>query len=179
MTELRIVPYDPAWPVQFAAERDRIETALGPLALRIHHHGSTSVPGLAAKPVIDIQVSVAELEPLDRWRIALGALGYVHVAHPDDAVCPFFHKPRDWPHSHHVHLVRSGSDEERRTLAFRDYLRDHADVAGEYERIKRQLAAAVHDAALFGAQESYANAKTPFVVSVTERALSEGYPKVL
>jgi GrpB-like predicted nucleotidyltransferase (UPF0157 family) len=67
MTTLDIVPYDARWPLAFIEERDRIAVALGPLALRIEHHGSTSVVGLAAKPVIDIQVSVATLHPLDRY----------------------------------------------------------------------------------------------------------------
>ena len=61
-----IVPYDPRWPTEFELEAVRIHRALGPLALRIDHNGSTAVPGLAAKPVIDIQVSVAALTPLDR-----------------------------------------------------------------------------------------------------------------
>jgi GrpB-like predicted nucleotidyltransferase (UPF0157 family) len=74
----------------FIQERDRIAMALGPLALRIEHHRSTSVVGLAAKPVIDIQVSVATLHPLDRYITPLAVLGYVHVPHQDDAVCTYF-----------------------------------------------------------------------------------------
>jgi GrpB-like predicted nucleotidyltransferase (UPF0157 family) len=132
MITLEIVPYDAEWPLAFAAERDRITVALGPLALRIEHHGSTSVVGLAAKPVIDIQVSVATVHPLDRYAAPLIALGYVHVPNEDDAVCPYFHKPSTWPHTHHVHLVTAGGENERKTLAFRDFLREHPDVAREY-----------------------------------------------
>ena len=116
---IEIVPYDEAWPRLFAAERDRLSAALGPIALRIEHNGSTAVPGLAAKPVIDIQVSVARLQPLDRYAPALQRLGYVHLPHADDAFAPFFHRPAGWPHTHHVHVVEAGSAEERRTLAFR------------------------------------------------------------
>ena len=97
-----IVPYDPQWPVAFEAEAQRIRTALGGLVLRIDHHGSTSVPGLAAKPIIDIQVSVASLEPLRAFADPLEAIGYRHLPHPDDAVCPFFYRPSEWPHTHHV-----------------------------------------------------------------------------
>jgi len=86
MATLEIVPYDVRWPLAFAQERDRIAAALGPLAVRIEHHGSTSVVGLAAKPVIDIQVSVATLHPLDRYAAPLIALGYEHVPHEDDEV---------------------------------------------------------------------------------------------
>src|SRR5262249_8534461 len=142
MTEptLEVVPYDPQWPVAFEEEAGRIRAALGAVALRIDHNGSTSVPGLAAKPVIDIQVSVAELEPMDAYRQPLQSIGYTHVPHPDDSFCPFFHRPDTWPHSHHVHVVRGGGMEERRTLAFRDYLRGHPDCAREYERLKLHLA---------------------------------------
>jgi GrpB-like predicted nucleotidyltransferase (UPF0157 family) len=98
------------------------------------------VPGLAAKPVIDIQVSVAAVQSMDRYQAALERLGYVHVPHPDDAFCPYFHRPHTWPHSHHVHVVAAGGAEETRTLAFRDYLRAHADVAAAYAHLKRDLA---------------------------------------
>lgn len=125
---LEIVPYDPCWPSAFSAERDRIAAALGDLALRIEHNGSTSVPGLAAKPIIDIQVSVRRLE--------------------------------------------------RRTLAFRDYLREHPRVAQEYEALKRELAPQ-HSGADFSSREAYAQAKAAFITRVTESALAEGYPLFL
>ena len=124
MTTL-LVPYDPNWPALFEAEAIRLRRALGSLAVRIDHHGSTAVPGLSAKPVIDIQISVINLSPLDSYSQPLETLGYVHVPHPDDRFCPFFHRPHEWPHSHHVHVVTAGGEEERRTLAFRDYLRRH------------------------------------------------------
>lgn len=147
--KLEIVPYDPAWPAVFEAEVIRLRAALGTLALRIDHHGSTSIPGLGAKPIIDIQVSVAALQPISAYSEPLKASGYVHVPHSDDSFCPFFHRPRQWPHSHHVHVVEGGGVEERRTLAFRDYLRDHAACAREYEQLKydlvRQFAATRHE----------------------------------
>src|SRR5262245_49578326 len=120
---IEIVPYDPDWPAAFDAERRRIADALGALAIRIEHNGSTAVPGLSAKPIIDIQVSVSCLRPIDQYRPALEALGYIHVPHPDDAFAPFFHRPAEWPHTHHIHVVEAGSAEEERTLAFRDFLR--------------------------------------------------------
>ena len=159
---IEIAPYDPNWPRAFEAERTRILRALGAAARRIDHHGSTAVPGLAAKPVIDIQISVERLHPLDAYAPALARLGYVHVPHPDDAVCPFFHRPADWPHTHHVHVVVAGGEEERRTLAFRDYLRAHPEAAREYEALKRHLAE-MHDAADFSSHQAYADGKTEFV----------------
>jgi GrpB-like predicted nucleotidyltransferase (UPF0157 family) len=173
---IEIVPYDPEWPSAFATERDRIAAALGTLALRIDHNGSTSVPGLAAKPIIDIQVSVRELQPIETYAMPLTQLGYFHVPHEDDSFCPFFHKPKEWPHTHHVHVVQSGGDEEQRTLAFRDYLREHHEVALEYENLKRGLASH-HSARDFPSREAYAEAKTEFIKSITERALSQGSPR--
>lgn len=172
---IEIVPYDPAWPRAFAAERDRIAARLGDVAVRIDHHGSTAVPGLAAKPVIDIQVSVRRLQPLTEYAAPLARLGYVHVPHPDDAFCPFFHRPAAWPHTHHVHVVQSGGAEERRTLAFRDYLRAHPEAAREYEQLKRRLAP-LHGAATFASRQAYADAKTEFVTRTTDRALGAGLP---
>jgi GrpB-like predicted nucleotidyltransferase (UPF0157 family) len=90
---LEIKPYDPRWAGDFEQERARLEQALGPLAVRIEHNGSTSVPGLAAKPVIDIQISVRRLHPIDLYAGRLAQLGYVHFPHPDDAFAPFFHRP--------------------------------------------------------------------------------------
>jgi GrpB-like predicted nucleotidyltransferase (UPF0157 family) len=118
----QIVPYDSAWPTQFEAEAYCIREALGYLAVRIDHNGSTSIPGLAAKPIIDIQVSVESLQPIGTYREPLRSIGYVHVPHEDDSFCPFFHRPSNWPHTHHVHVVKAGGYEERRTLAFRDYI---------------------------------------------------------
>ena len=173
---LEIMPYDPHWVLEFQAERDRIATTLGALARRIDHNGSTSVPGLAAKPVIDIQVSLEQINPISKFAGRLGQLGYVHKPHADDAFCPFFHRPGAWPHTHHVHVVKAGGAEERRTLAFRDYLREHGDVAREYEALKRQLAARFN-AAESSSSEAYASAKGEFIERVVKVALAAGYPR--
>jgi GrpB-like predicted nucleotidyltransferase (UPF0157 family) len=172
---IEIVPYDPEWPHLFAAERERIDAALGSLAVRIDHHGSTAVPGLAAKPVIDIQVSVARLHPLQAFASPLADLGYVHVAHADDSWCPFFHRPAVWPHTHHVHVVEAGGEEERRTLAFRDYLRAHPAAAREYDALKRRLAA-TNIGASTGSREAYAIAKTEFVERIIALARQPSTP---
>ena len=113
---LVVVAYDPAWPAAFEAEAVRLRAALGTVAMRIDHNGSTAVPGLSAKPVIDIQVSVAALQPIAAYRDRLQAIGYVHVPDPDDSFCPFFHRPARWPHTHHVHVVERGGAES--TLLF-------------------------------------------------------------
>jgi GrpB-like predicted nucleotidyltransferase (UPF0157 family) len=178
MNRIEIVPYDPGWPAAFEQEALRLRSALGTLALRVDHNGSTSIPGLAAKAVIDIQVSVAALQARAEYGERLESIGYVHVPHEDDSFCPFFHRPRRWPHSHHVHVVESGGLEERRTLAFRDYLCDHAEAAREYERLKHSLAEE------FGAsspesREAYARGKTTFIEKIVAVALNDGYPRDL
>jgi GrpB-like predicted nucleotidyltransferase (UPF0157 family) len=165
MVLIDIVPYDPGSPAAFELERDRLRSALGDLALRIDHHGSTAVPGLAAKPVIDIQISVVRLHPMESYAPALERLGYVHLPHADDERCPFFYRPADWPHTHHVHVVEAGGEEERHTLTFRDYLRGHPDAAREYAALKRELARQ-HGGATAASREAYADAKTAFVTRI-------------
>jgi len=160
--EIVIAEYDPAWPERYQAHAREIRDLLGSTLLAIEHVGSTAVPGLAAKPIIDIQVSVACLHPIDAYSHRLAGLGYVHVPHEDDARCPFFHRPHEWPHTHHVHVVESGGDEEGRGLAFRDYLRGHPQAAREYEVLKRQLAS-LHGGLDAASREAYANAKTAFI----------------
>ena len=175
---MQIVSYDPHWPQEFEAERQNIADALGGIAVRIDHHGSTAVPGLDAKPIIDIQISVESLQPIEGYSVPLAEIGYLHVPHSDDSFCPFFHRPADWPHSHHVHVVQAGGEEERRTLAFRDFLREHAETAREYAQLKRRLGAQT-DATDPSAREAYANAKSGFVDRVVQLALSMGYPRSL
>src|SRR5262245_13531755 len=175
MNRIEVVPYDPGWPAAFDEEAFRIRAALGALALRVGHNGSTSVPGLAAKPVIDIQVSVAALQPLGEYGERLESIGYVHVPHEDDAFCPFFHRPRDWPHSHHVHVVEGGGREECRTLAFRDYLRDHAEAAREYERLKHSLTQTLGPRSP-QSREACNLGKTTFIENIVALALNDGYP---
>lgn len=171
-----LVPYDPGWPREFEAERERIARVLGNIAIRIDQVGSTSVPGLSAKPVIDIQISVARLHPMDTYTPALAELGYTHVPSPGDSFAPFFHRPRERPHTHHIHVVEARGDEERRTLAFRDYLRDHEWARREYEELERQCARQFSEATAEG-REAYAQAKGEFSRQIVETAVAEGYPR--
>ena len=168
---IEIVAYDQQWPALFDAEAANIREAMGSLALRIDHVGSTSVPGLAAKPVIDIQVSVATLETLCGYVQELAQLGYVHIPLGSfDIVYPFFQKPDTWPSTHHVHLCLVGSEQEWRHLAFRDHLRAHPAVAAKYAELKRGLAAE-NDGATLESRERYSLSKTEFVNSALEQAI--------
>jgi GrpB-like predicted nucleotidyltransferase (UPF0157 family) len=164
-----IVEHDPSWPESFALKAQLIRSRLQHRALRIDHVGSTSVPGLAAKPVIDLQVSLASLEPRARLVEDFVALGYVHVdLGAFDRVYPFFTKPAVWPATHHVHLCVAGSAEERNHLAFRDHLRLNPTVAAEYAHLKAELAR-LHEGITLASQEQYSLAKSHFVSTVWPR----------
>jgi len=161
--EYGIVDYDPAWPAMFEAEATTIRNALGDLTVRVDHVGSTSVPGLAAKPVIDIQVSVASLTPRAPIVDPLVTLGYRHAIDPIETEHELFsvgYEP-DTPRKVHIHVCQVGSEWERRHLAFRDFLRNHDDAAAEYAALKRRLAGE-HPRDI----QAYVDAKTDFIRSI-------------
>jgi GrpB-like predicted nucleotidyltransferase (UPF0157 family) len=161
---IEIVPYDPAWPEQFARLGRELRGGLGDVARRIDHVGSTSVPGLAAKPIIDIQVSVAAFEPLEAFKQPLERLGYVYRADNPERTKRYFREPPGRPRTH-VHVRRAGSFSEQWALLFRDYLRAHREVAAEYEAVKRRLANRFWEDRL-----ADADAKVPFLWEVIRRA---------
>jgi GrpB-like predicted nucleotidyltransferase (UPF0157 family) len=174
---IEIVPYEAAWPGRFVEEAARIRARFNERALRIDHVGSTSVPGLAAKPVIDIQVSVIALTPRRPLMEDMESLSYAHLDLGDfDRVYPYFRRPSTWPHSHHVHLCEAGGEQERRHLAFRDFLRLHAREAEEYAELKRELAR-LHGVSVGETYEDYSMAKTDFVEAIIERAYAMGLPE--
>jgi GrpB-like predicted nucleotidyltransferase (UPF0157 family) len=154
-----LVDYDPAWAERFEHERQRIEAALGPDARRVEHIGSTSVPGLAAKPIIDI---VVEIDDLDDESITarLESAGYVQRV-----VEPGHRMLRTPGRDVHVHLWSVAGGELRRHLLFRDWLR--ADPAGRarYVEVKRELAARE-----WTDTNDYAQAKSEVIAEITERA---------
>jgi len=134
-----VVPYRAEWPARFHELARPMRDALGDTALRIDHIGSTSVPGLDAKPIIDIQVSVAALEPTDRLRAPLEGLGYVFRSANPDRTKRYFREPVGTPRTH-VHVRAAGSWPEQLALLHRDFLRAHPDAAAAYAGLKRGLA---------------------------------------
>jgi GrpB-like predicted nucleotidyltransferase (UPF0157 family) len=167
---IAIIPYDSTWATAFDREAERLSAALRGSAVRIEHVGSTSVPGLAAKPVIDIQVSVEQLLPLQPYTDSLQGLGYRFVSVGDfDAIYPLFAKPGEWPSTHHVHLCVAGGEQEGKHLAFRNFLRNHPEAASTYADLKRKLAAENHGETL-ESRERYSLAKSDFVQSILTRA---------
>jgi GrpB-like predicted nucleotidyltransferase (UPF0157 family) len=166
---VRIVPYDPAWPSLFEQERTLLQNVLGEwLAGPVEHFGSTAVPGLAAKPVIDIMAGVGSLRASEPAIAAAGGLGYVYYPYrPDDM--HWFCKPSAAFRTHHLHLVPVNSRLWIERLAFRDYLRRDPVAAAEYANLKVQLAQQFE----FD-REAYTEAKGPFVQRVIELALPDG-----
>ena len=164
MNAVRIAAYDPAWASRFAELGIRLRAALGGAAIRIDHVGSTSVPGLAAKPVIDIQVSVARLEPAGPFAEPLAGLGFIYRADNPERTKRYFREPPGGARTH-VHVRRSGSFSEQFALLFRDFLRADAGTAAQYEALKRRLAAQ------FGSDgHGYTDAKGPFIWEIIRRA---------
>lgn len=155
-----LVAYDPAWPADFARERQRIEAALGPAALRIDHIGSTSIPGLSAKPIIDIDLTVRDPDDEPAYLPALESVGYLlRVREPG-------HRMVRTPELDvHVHLCAPGSDWERRHLLFRDWLRHNVEDRDRYESLKKSLAARE-----WSDMNDYAAAKGPLIREITGRA---------
>jgi GrpB-like predicted nucleotidyltransferase (UPF0157 family) len=162
---IRIVPYDPEWPAGFERERLALERVLGPAATGgIHHVGSTAVPGLDAKPIIDILVGVEDLPSARECIEPLAQVGYLYAPYRVDEMA-WFCKPSPAHRTHHLHLVPSGSPRFHAELAFRDHLRAHAEVAREYAALKRRLAERFEND-----REAYTEAKWGFVSSVLRLA---------
>jgi len=163
--QVGIEPYDARWPARFAIEATAITAVIGPwITGGIHHVGSTAVPGLAAKPIIDIMVGVADLASSRPCIDLLARLDYCYAPYRAE-VMHWLCKPRPSRRTHHLHLVPTGSPRFVEVLAFRDYLRAHRDAADEYEALKWDLAARHADD-----REAYTDGKSDLVARLTEAA---------
>ena len=141
MLEVLICDYDPAWPERFREYAGPLREALGRAAARIDHVGSTSVPGLAAKDVIDVQASVVDLDAFEPVRQAIEALGYEWMPDNDDRRKRFFRLVApDGRRLANLHVRRLGEFSEQAALLFRDYLRASPRARSRYEEVKRALA---------------------------------------
>jgi GrpB-like predicted nucleotidyltransferase (UPF0157 family) len=160
---IHLADHHPEWPAAFAAEADRIRAVLDGRALLVEHVGSTSVPGLAAKPIIDIVLAVADSSDEAEYLAALESAGYrFHLREPQ------WHEHRLFKSEYpavHLHVFSSGCPEIERMLRFRDHLRIDAEDRDLYERTKRSLAE--RD---WSRGQNYADAKTPIVEMILKRA---------
>jgi GrpB-like predicted nucleotidyltransferase (UPF0157 family) len=169
-----VVPYDPRWPELYERARDEVAAALGPNLLAIHHIGSTSVPGMPAKPVIDMLAVVADLAAVGERTAEMERLGYESMGEFGIDGRRYFR--RDDPaevRTHQVHAFADGSPHVTRHLAFRDYLRAHPSIAAEYGELKQRLAEEHPDGI-----EAYMDGKDAFI-KATERQAMEWVAKLL
>lgn len=170
MMKIEVVDYDPSWPAQFEAEREVVLRVLGDVATGIHHIGSTAVPGLAAKPIIDILLEVGDLVALDAHNSAMEAIGYKPMGEFGIPGRRYFPKGGD-NRSHQIHAFVRGDSNVGRHIAFRDYLRRHPEAAREYAELKRRVARACnHDLG------KYCDGKDAYVKRLEAIAIKEQAP---
>lgn len=165
--EVWLVPYDETWPGLFEAEGDRIRNVCGPELIEIVHVGSTAVPGLAAKPIIDMMLGVRKLSDAEALREPLRALGYTCMG--DYGVPGRIFYRRETLSTHHLQVAEQDSAFWQDEILFRDILRGDSLLASRYEALKRQLAKEFpHD------RPAYTAAKTEFILGALARARGQG-----
>ena len=164
--KIEVVPYNPQWPALFEEEAAKIQNVLGDNCISVHHIGSTSVPGLYAKPVIDMIPVVKDIQKVDGCNLAFEKLGYQCMGEYGITGRRFFMKGGD-DRTHHVHVFEVGDTQNiNRHLAVRDFLRTHLSEAEEYAKLKIQLAAQfTYD------NDGYCDGKDEFVKSLEQKAL--------
>ena len=165
---VELVEHDASWSELAQLEADRFRFLLGPTLLRVHHIGSTAIPGIVAKPIVDLIPVVASLEELDAARSRIEALGYKwwgEYGLPRRRYCTL-NDNRSGRRLVHAHFYADGDSEIERHIAFRDYLLAHPDIAREYEQLKLRLAAQFAEDI-----NAYADAKTSWIRGVEVAAV--------
>jgi GrpB-like predicted nucleotidyltransferase (UPF0157 family) len=169
-SRITIHDYDPQWPQQFEILRSRIASVLGDLTIRIEHVGSTAVPGLAAKPVIDIDALLRSQADLPLAIDRLGFYGYEHRGNLGIDGRAAFRAPKNEP-PHHLYVCSPSTEEFKRHIAFRDHLRTHQEDAHAYAALKRSLATKFSND-----RDAYTQGKTEFVADVLRRFGQQSVP---
>jgi len=163
-----VLPHDPRWSDLYRAEATAIRAALPEIEIALHHIGSTAIPGIRAKPVIDMLGEVAELRALEDRNGALMALGYEALGAHGIAGRRYFLKADGaGRRTHHLHVYAVGDPHVARHIAFRDYLRQHPGRAAEYDRLKARLTRGG-----VSSREAYQSGKAPFIVRIEAEALA-------
>jgi GrpB-like predicted nucleotidyltransferase (UPF0157 family) len=168
MNTITIVSYDPNWPLMFESEAKLIKQALGNNCITIHHIGSTSVPGLSAKPIIDMLPVVRDIQEVDKATKAMEALGYEAKGEYGIAFRRYFQKEKKI--RTHVHVYQESDSEINRYLKFRDWMSSHADDAENYAKLKKELAAKFPQDIFH-----YCNGKDAFVASIDAKDGFDGW----
>ena len=158
-----VVDYDPQWPVLFEQEKARIIAMLGHILLMVEHLGSTAVPGLAAKPVIDIGLGVRSLAEAPSLMPSIEGMGYIYEPVLEQLLPErrFFWKGTPTVHTYHLHLAKVDNPVLLRPLRFRDYLRRHPDRAEKYGELKKELAKRCGQD-----MDAYVNGKTALIEQI-------------
>lgn len=169
---IEIAPYDPAWPARFEAEKRVLLDVSRSVAVQIEHVGSTAVPGLGAKPVIDIMLGVDHLAEVELRIPDLVARDYEYIRRYESEFPErrLFAKPQQRPRAFYLHSVERSMPFWHWHILFRDFLRRHAQVVSEYYELKKRLAATFGDD-----RDGYTKAKTAFIEAALERAQRELY----
>lgn len=170
--KIEVVDYDPNWPLLFTVEAEKIKQALGSNCLEIHHIGSTSIPGLSAKPIIDMMPVVQNIQEVDQATQSMELLGYAAKGEYGIAFRRFFQKGGS-ERTHNVHVFQESDPEISRYLKFRDWLHSHPDDAENYAQLKRELAQKFPQDIL-----QYCNGKDAFVASIDAKDGFDGWRMV-
>jgi GrpB-like predicted nucleotidyltransferase (UPF0157 family) len=163
LTAIQVVDYDPDWPRIFHQLRDQIWPSVRDVAVAIEHVGSTSVPGMAAKPVIDMDVVIATVADLPLVKLRLGSLGYKHRGNLGVDDREAFLSPENLPR-HHLYACVQNSLALQNHIAVRDYLRTHPSEAAVYSKLKKRLAERFPNE-----RDRYVESKTDFILSILEQ----------
>ncbi len=164
MRKIVVVPHENHWNEKFQIEAERLKSAM-PEMVKVHHIGSTSVPGLAAKPIIDMIMEVECIDRVDHWNERFEELGYIVKGENGISRRRYFIHGTEEKRSYHLHVFEKGNPEIVRHLAFRDYMMAHCEEAEAYATLKKELAEKyTYDGTL------YTEGKNEFVRSVDEKA---------
>ena len=164
--QLRLAPYVPNWPLLFRAEKERLFASLGNYILDVQHIGSTSIPGMPAKPILDIGIAVTNFEEATRCIPLLEQLGYSYKGENGIPRRHYFVKGE--PRTHHLHIIEVASEEWKNHLLFRDYLRRTPATAQEYASLKQSLSTQFATD-----REAYQSGKDSFIKAVLHKANQE------
>ena len=159
-----IVSYDPNWKDMYKEESEKIKNVLSDIIIDIHHVGSTAIPGIKAKPVIDILVEVKDIEAVDRYNYKMKDLGYEVMGEYGIPKRRFFRKGEN-NRTHHIHIFQVENEEIERHINFKEYLIAHPDKAREYSKLKEKLANKYTHGV-----EYYTNGKGDFIKEIDKKA---------
>ncbi len=170
MRKVEVVPHNPQWRDAFEAEAKHVAAALGENVVAIHHIGSTAIPNIYAKPVIDLLVEVRDITEVDGQSSAMESLGYEVMGEYGIPGRRYFRKDnQEGARTHHIHAFEAGSAEVERHLAFRDYMIAHPGDAQRYSELKRKLAAERPQSI-----DGYMDGKDGFIKEMDRRAARSG-----